>query len=71
MKLKKFKKSKEYAVTGLSINQDPGWTEVVITATDRLETITNLLQKLVKEKTEPDLYLRIKNIETVETKTPF
>ena len=26
---------------------------------------------MVKEKTEPDLYLRIKNIETVETKTPF
>ena len=38
--------------------------------TDRLETITNLIQKLVKEKTEPDLDLRIKNIETVETVFP-
>ena len=68
--MKKFKKSKEYAVTGLSINQDTGWTEVAVTDTDRLETITNLIQKLVKEKTEPDLDLRIKNIETVETVFP-
>ena len=32
----KFKKSREYAITGLSINQDTGSTEVAITDTDRL-----------------------------------
>ena len=44
---------------GLSINQDTGSTEVAITDTDRLETIGKLIEKLVKEKKEPDL--RIKN----------
>ena len=46
----KFKKSREYAITGLSINRDTGSTEVAITDTDRLETLSNLIQKLVKEK---------------------
>ena len=46
----KFKKSREYAITGLSIHQDTGSTEVAITDTDRLETLSNLIQKLVKEK---------------------
>ena len=32
----KFKKSREYAITGLSINQDTGSKEVAITDTDRL-----------------------------------
>ena len=59
------KKSKEYATTSLSINQDTGLTQVAVTDTDRLETLSNLRQKLVKEKKEPDLDLRIKNTETV------
>ena len=67
----KFKKSREYSVTGLSINQDTGSTEVVITDTDRLETISNFIQKLVKEKKEPDLDLVISNEETLETVIPF
>ena len=45
-----FKKSREYAITGLSINQDTGSTEVAITGTDRLETLSNLIQRLVKKK---------------------
>ena len=55
----------------MSINQDTGSTEVVITDTDRLETISNLIQKLVKEKKEPDLDLVISNEETLETVIPF
>lgn len=38
-----FKKSKEYAVTELSINQDTDSTEVLITETGRLETLSNLI----------------------------
>ena len=45
----KFKKSREYAITGLSINQDTGSTKVAITDTDRLETLSNLIQRLVKK----------------------
>ena len=53
----KFKKSREYAVTGLSINQDTGSKEVAITGTDRLETFSSLIQKLVKEKKPQTLSL--------------
>ena len=50
----KFKKSREYATTGLSINQDTGSTKVAITDTDRLETLSNLIQRLVKKnRTKP------------------
>ena len=50
----KFKKSREYAITGLSINQDTGSTKVAITDTDRLETLSNLIQRLVKKnRTKP------------------
>ena len=66
----KFKKSREYAITGLSINQDTGSTKVAITDTDRLETLSNLIQRLVK-KTEPNLDLVISNEEILETVTPF
>lgn len=38
-----FKKSKEYAVTELSINQDTDSTEVLITETGRLSTLSNLI----------------------------
>ena len=46
----KFRKSIEYAVTGLSINQDIDSGLIVVTDTDRKEAINNLIQKLVKEK---------------------
>ena len=46
----KFKKSREYAVTGLSINQDIGSSVVAITDTGRQEEISNFMLKLVKEK---------------------
>ena len=46
----KFRKSIEYAVTGLYINQDIDSGLIVVTDTDRKEAINNLIQKLVKEK---------------------
>ena len=46
----KFKKTREYAVTGLSINQDLDSKVIALTDTDRLEKISNLIQKLAKEK---------------------
>ena len=46
----KFRRSIEYAVTGLSINQDIDSGLIVVTDTDRQEAISNLIQKLVKEK---------------------
>ena len=66
----KLEKSKEYAITSLSINQDNNLTQVAVTDTDRLETLSNLMQKLVEEKKEPGLGLRIKNLER-ETVIPF
>ena len=62
----KFKRSREYAVAGLSINQDLDYKIIDVTDTDRLERISKLIQKLVKEKKEPDLDLRIRNEETIE-----
>ena len=62
----KFKKFREYAVTCLSINQDLDSKVIAVTDTDRLEAISNLTQKLVKERKEPDLDLRIRNGETIE-----
>ena len=62
----KFKKFREYAVTCLSINQDLDSKVIAVTDTDRLETISNLIQKLVKGIKEPDLDFRIRNEETIE-----
>ena len=50
----KFRKSIEYAVTGLSINQDIDSGLIAVTDTDRQEAITNLIQRFVKEKKEPN-----------------
>ena len=53
-----FKKSKEYGITGLSIKQDIDSALVAVADVDKQEAISNLIQKLVKEK-EPDLDLKI------------
>ena len=55
----RFNKSKEYAVTGLSFSQDIDSSLVAVTDTGRQEVINNLIQKLIKEKKEPELDLRI------------
>ena len=65
------KKSKEYVITGLSINQDVHSDLVSVTYTDIQEAISNLIQKLVKEKKDPDLDLRIYNEEVFEKIIPF
>ena len=46
----KLNKSLEYAVTGLSINQDIGSELVTVTDIDRLNFSSNSIQNLVKEK---------------------
>ena len=66
-----FKKSQEYAVTGLSINQDVGSELVIVTDTDRLNFLSNSMQNLVKEKKEPDLDLKIFNSEAKDIIIPF
>ena len=50
----KFRRSIEYAVTGLSIDQDIDSGLIAVTDTDRQEAITNLIQRFVKEKKEPN-----------------
>ena len=46
----RFQQSKEYAVAGLSINQDIVSRLVAVTDTNRQEAISNSIQKLVTEK---------------------
>ena len=52
----KFKKSLEYAVTGLSINQDIGTDLIAVGETGKQVVLSKLIQKLVKEKREPYLF---------------
>ena len=66
----KFRKSREYAVTVLSINQDIHSDLVEVTDTDRQEEISNLTQRLVKQKKDPDLDLRMYNEEAFEKIIP-
>ena len=46
----RFKKSLEYAVTGLSINQDIGSALATVTDVYRQNFLSNTIQKLVKEE---------------------
>ena len=62
----RFKKSTEYAVTGLSINQDINSNVVAVTDTDRQKVLSNLILNLVKEKKEPNFDIKIYNTETSE-----
>ena len=67
----KFKTSKEYAITGLSISQDIDSNIAAVTDTDREEIISNLTQKLVREKENPNFDLRSYNEEAFEKIIPF
>ena len=49
----KFKKSQEYAVTGLSINQETGSELIAVTDVNKLNNLRNSIQNLVKEKKTP------------------
>ena len=68
---KKFRKSTEYAATGLSIIQDIDFSLVAVTDTDRQNILGNLIQKLVKEIKEPNFDLKIYNTELSEVIIPF
>ena len=46
----RLKKSREYIITPLSINQDVNSSLVAVTDTDRHEVRSNLIQKLIKKK---------------------
>ena len=65
------KKSKEYAVTGLFINQEIDSRLVAVTHADWQEAISNLIQKLLKEKKDPGIDLCIYNEEAFEKIIPF
>ena len=67
----KFKKSREYVVTELSINQDIGTDFIAVGETDRQEVLSKLMQKLVQEKREPYLFLRIFNEVAMEKLIPL
>ena len=66
----KFKKSVEYAVTRLSINQDIDSNLVAVTDTDRQNILSNL-KKVLKEIKEPNFDLKIYNTKTSEVIIPF
>ena len=67
----KIKKSREYAVTGLSINQDIETDFITVGETDKQEVSSEVIQKLVKEKRKPYLFLKIFNEEAMEKLIPF
>ena len=46
----RFKKSLEYAVTWLSINQDIGSALVTVSDVDQQNFLSNTIQKLIKEE---------------------
>ena len=54
----KFNKSFEYAVTGLSINQDTGSALVTVTDANKQKSLSYSIKHFVKE---PDLALKISN----------
>ena len=53
------------------INQDVDSGLVAVADTDRQELLSNLIQKLIKERKEPDLDLRIDNVEAFEKIIPL
>ena len=58
-------------MTGLSINQDIGSALVTVTDVDQENFLSNTIQKLVKEKKDPNLDLEISNLETKDIIIPF
>ena len=58
-------------MTGLSINQDIGSALVSVTDTDQQNSLRSNIQKLVKEKKDPDFDLKISNPEKKDVIIPF
>ena len=57
----KFKKSKKYAVTGPSINQEVESDLVSVAHLDAQNALSDLIRNHVKKKEEPNLTLKIYN----------
>ena len=65
MRLKRFRKSQEYGVTGMTIKPDIGNSSLVkVTDESKLKFLSEKIQELVKNKKEPDLNLTISHGET-------
>ena len=64
LKMSGLKNLFEYAATGMSINQDIDSDLLTVTDINRQNFLSNNIQKLVKEKKEPDL--KISNPETID-----
>ena len=58
-------------MTRLSINQDIGSALITVTDVYWQSFFSNTIQKLVKEKKEPDLDLKVSNPETKDIIIPF
>ena len=67
----KFKKSIQYAVTGLSINQEVKSDLVTVADLDAQNVLSDLIRNYLKKKEEPNLTLKIYNKEAFETIIPF
>ena len=67
----KFKTSVEYAVTGLSINQNIDSSLVAVTDTETQYVLSNVIQNHIKETKEPNFDLKIYSTETSEVTIPL
>ena len=57
----RFKKSKEYSITGISINQEVEPDLVPIVDLDNQNALSDLLRTYINKKKDPDLDFRIYN----------
>ena len=71
MKLKKFKKSKNYAITRLAINQEVNSDFVPLPIVDAQNPLSDLIRTYSKEKENFKLDLRIYNKESFDVTIPF
>ena len=67
----KFKKSQEYGVTGLSVNQDVGDSLITLTNIAQILSLYHEIQNLRKEVIELNLDLKITNPEIKNVIVPF
>ena len=57
----RFKKSKEYSITGISVNQEVEPDLVPIVDLDNQNALSDLLRTYINKKKDPDLDFRIYN----------
>ena len=71
MKLKKFKKSKNYAISGLAINQEVNSDFVPLPVVDAQNPLSHLIRTCSKEKENFKPDLRIYNKESFDVTIQF